>query len=477
MKKISFALAALVLLAGFLDMNYAHASRTPYAPNDLTISAKNDPNDFVIKAKTDNPGISANDQFTIPTFPGEVYDYSVDCDSDGIHEATHQIGDYTCDYAGPGTYNISISGTFPRIYFAYTAEGGKLLSVEQWGKSPWTSMARAFSGAYNMTLNATDSPNLSHVTDMSAMFAETSLNQDISGWDVGKVTDMSALFAATPFFNQDISSWDVSKVASMSDMFAGNNAFNQKISNWDVSGVKNMFGMFSSTLFNEDIGSWDVGNVTDMSYMLAHNTAFNQKIGSWDVGNVKEMRGMFAQNTAFNQAIGNWDVSGVTDMSGIFSGAAAFNQDIGGWNVGNVTNMTDMFSYTPFNHNLGNWDVSNVTNMTGMFADTPFNQDIGGWDVSKVTDMHFMFADAIDFDQNIGNWNIASVTDMTDMFTGARLSTPNYDSLLAGWNAQAVQPKVPFHGGDSTYCKSEPDRSSLITAHLWSIDDGGMMCP
>ena len=45
------------------------------------------PDDFVITVKTDNAGTSGPMQFTIPT-NGGGYNYNVDCDNDGVNEAT-----------------------------------------------------------------------------------------------------------------------------------------------------------------------------------------------------------------------------------------------------------------------------------------------------------------------------------------------------------------------------------------------------
>jgi surface protein len=143
----------------------------------------------------------------------------------------------------------------------------------------------------------------------------------------------------------------------------------------------------------------------------------------------------------------------VTDMSGMFAGALAFNQDIGGWNTANVTDMSQMFYQArSFNQDLGGWNTSSVRNMSGMFSGaTAFNQDIGGWDVTALT--------------------LA-----VDMFAGAKLSTTNYDALLIGWDAQALQPGVRFHGGTSTYCVGEPARSHMIDSHGWMITDAGTVC-
>ena len=68
-------------------------------------------------------------------------------------------------------------------------------------------MRRAFAGASNLgtVTGASDTPNLSSVTDMSQMFWNaTSFNQDIGGWDVSNVTTMSAMFNSDSAFNQDI---------------------------------------------------------------------------------------------------------------------------------------------------------------------------------------------------------------------------------------------------------------------------------
>ena len=68
-------------------------------------------NDFVITVKTNNAGTSSSTQFTIPTVGGG-YNYNVDCDNDGTDEATARNGNYTCSYAGPGTFTVRTSGSF-----------------------------------------------------------------------------------------------------------------------------------------------------------------------------------------------------------------------------------------------------------------------------------------------------------------------------------------------------------------------------
>ena len=59
---------------------------------------------------------SPNETITIPTAPGETYNYEVDWEGLGVFEepvttnASHP-------YSEPGDHTVRIRGTFPRIYF------------------------------------------------------------------------------------------------------------------------------------------------------------------------------------------------------------------------------------------------------------------------------------------------------------------------------------------------------------------------
>ncbi len=457
---------------------------------------------FITTWKTDNfSEATADNQIMIGT-AGTGYNYTVDW-GDGQSD-TNVTGNITHTYAVAGTYTVSISGDFPRIYFYYPGyDNYKILSVEQWGTNRWHSMSRAFVGCINLVVNATDVPDLSQVTDMSEMFSGASaFNQDISNWDVSNVTNMSYLFYFASAFEQDLSTWDVASVTNMSQMFAyGKNppglelwdvssvtdmsdmfrnatTFNRDISAWDVSSVTSMSDMFSGAkAFNQDITGWNVSAVTDMNGMFYGTDTFNQDISIWDVSSVTDMNSMFLFADVFNQPIGNWDVSAVTNMRDMFSSASAFNQPLNNWNVSAVTNMGSMFAFaTSFNQPLSNWDVSSVVFMYDMFLGaTIFNQDLSNWNVTSVTSMVDMFRDATSFDQNIGTWNISTVKYMDSMFYGAGLSTTNYDILLTGWSNQSLQLDVSFDAGSSQYSSSSQSaRDTLTNSFGWFIQDGGI---
>jgi gliding motility-associated-like protein len=394
---------------------------------------------------------SANESITVPIANGS--NYNVDWGDGTITTGETTAANHT--YTVAGDYQVTITGFFPRIYFQTAASAQKIRSVDQWGCNPWTSMAGAFATCGNLVINASDTPNLTNVTDMGQMFmSATSLGGGTGNWN-----------------------WDTSNVLLMNSLFERTNSFNQDIGSWDTSNVTNMYRMFALAIsFNQPIGPWNTSNVTTMQGMFTSASNFNQDIGNWNVGNVTDMNTMF-NTTPFNQDIGAWDTSSVISMNQMFQNAIVFNQDLNNWDVSNVTRMDYMFAgATSFNGNISSWNTIGVLNMRSMFQDaSAFNVNIGSWNTGNVTNMYTMFAFAVAFDQDLGNWDVSNVTAMNGMFNGDTLSISNYDSLLIGWNAQILNTNVPFHGGFSQYCAGKAARSNMIASDGWSIADGGFM--
>lgn len=425
---------------------------------------------------------------TIPT-EGTGYNYSVDFGDGTI--LNNQTGNVSHTYATAGIYTVSITGDFPRIYFAGNNDIYSLRTVEQWGDIQWQTMERAFEFRINLSIDATDAPDLSQVTNLSRMFADCwILDSPINHWDVSTITNMSGFLHGANFFNHPLDSWNVSNVTNMSNSLASPK-FNQPLDTWDVSNVTDMSGMFQyARTFNQNINNWDVSNVTNMAGMFAGASSFNQPLNNWDVSNVKKMGdsityiadvtgGMFEATHDFNQDLSSWDVSNVEDFSRMFATSRSFNQDLSSWDTSNATLMEAMFyGAAAFNQPLNSWNVSNVTNMKDMFHDefssyresTIFNQPINEWDISNVTNMENMFRNAGAFNQDLSTWqfNLNGEVNFTHFLSNSGLDRTNYDNFLISVSMQPHLQDLNMGAVGVEYCNLIA-RSVLVNVRNWTI--------
>jgi len=375
---------------------------------------------------------SGADTFQLPLEASGTYNFNVDW-GDGNDDDITAWDDIATNhsYSGAGTYNVVITGTI--IGWSFNGTGDRLLitNISEFGPLRLGNSGGYFNDCRNLTITATDNLDTTGTTTMERAFRRCEVLDTVPSmntWDMSSVTILDDMFFIALIFDQDIGDWDTSSVTSMETMFSEAALFNQDIGDWDTSSVTNMRGVFTNAgLFNQDISSWNVSSVTDMSTMFISAIAFNQPIGIWNVSSVITMAGMFSGATAFNQDISSWDTSSVTDMTSVFFDAVNFNQDIGGWNTALVDTLVSMFN-----------------------GATAFNQDIG-------------------------SWNISGVTNMSDILVDSSFSTANYDLLLVGWEAQAVQDNVTFNAGTAQYNAGAPTtaHAALTADHSWTISDGG----
>src|SRR5690554_3741549 len=248
----------LMLMSVFFMM-----SQSIFASASVDPPSTNDPSPFITH------WVATDGSITIPTI-GAGYNYDISwmnlSDSSGS-SLSGQNGDVTISGLQNGaTYEIAISGDFPRIYINNFPDRNKIVAVTQWGANQWSSMNRAFAGATNLDILANDTPDLSNVTDMFYMFRGAESLTGTQGnwnWDTESVTNMSAVFFGALNFNGDITGWDVSNVTNMASMFYNAYSFNQNINNWNTSSVKNMKGMFRyAKSFNQSLANWDLSSLT-----------------------------------------------------------------------------------------------------------------------------------------------------------------------------------------------------------------------
>jgi surface protein len=276
-------------------------------------------------------------------------------------------------YATAGTYIISLSGTFTNLNSSINdaAYNNGLTDLSYNIQIPeLINFSNAFSGVQtNFTISLADSIVTNNVTNMSAMFQNSSnFNRSLTNLNTSSVTNMSSMFSGATSFNQALS-FTTSSVTNMSGMFSGATSFNQALS-FTTSSVTNMSGMFSgATSFNQAL-SFTTSSVTNMSGMFSGATSFNQAL-SFTTSSVTNMSGMFYGATSFNQAL-SFITSSVTNMSGMFSGATSFNQDLSAWIIASLTDASNMLDGSGFSSNNYNSLLVGWGNQPTIQRNVPF---------------------------------------------------------------------------------------------------------
>ena len=292
--------------------------------------------------------------------------------------------------------------------------------------------------------------NVSAITNFSNFFSDqddngekkkSTFNEDLSTWDTGSATSMLQMFlGCDAFTGTGLGNWDVSKNTNF-HYFAQSTSLNADLSGWNVDKVTTFANMFTYTnmgvyvptakFFTQDVGS-------EAQFILARKELLNPGTDNWDVANGLYTKYGYPNDWTYaTDAAGTNNAGNLTDLSGFFykdaSGFPAgstfkntFNAPLSDWKTGNVTDMSGTFrDASGFNQDLSGWVTSAVTDMTSMFSGaTSFNKvlkaDVGGkWDVSSVTDMTNMFNGATDFNHSVRNWWVGRGTTLTDMFDGA----------------------------------------------------------
>jgi surface protein len=154
---------------------------------------------------------------------------------------------------------LFIEPTFLRQLSLYNTNTNDFdIDLQQWGDVAWSSMAYAFADCINLSISATDSPDLSNVSSLAYVFFQaTSFNEALNHWDVSNVVDFQGMFQGASAFNQPLNDWDVSSATNMSFMFAESAAFDQNLTLWDITGVTTMEAMFkAASVYNEPLGDW-----------------------------------------------------------------------------------------------------------------------------------------------------------------------------------------------------------------------------
>jgi surface protein len=180
---------------------------------------------FVSNWQTDKRGVSNDNQVKLPLVSSGNYSFTVywgDGSQDTITAWDDPLRTHT--YSILGTYEIAIRGQISGWSFDNAGDKEKILEIMQWGTLSFGDTCGQFRGCKNLTVSATDMPDLSETTCLGNAFEKCrsiTTVPSIDNWNTSSVNDMSAMFSGAVAFNQDLSSWDTSGVNDMSRMFSG----------------------------------------------------------------------------------------------------------------------------------------------------------------------------------------------------------------------------------------------------------------
>lgn len=512
----------------------AKASVSPSTPQDFTsqvnyqVTAQDGTTDqYAVQVKRYKSFIStwnvtaSNLRIKIPIYRRlsvtQPYDFVVDwgdgnktkIDRNNINTAREHT------YASAGEYTVTMTGYIDGFNFSVVGDSKtQLKRITQWGSLGLGNQAKHFEGVSQLSIAATDAPNLQGVSNMSFSFAKIpnlSIN-NLNQWNFSSVTDMSYLFYNSTNFNQPINNTTTSGVQTMAYMFA-KTKFNSTLTINTVA-VESMESMFEEARqFNQQV-NFNTAAVTNMKRMFRNASAFNQAV-SFDISQLETAQAMFNYATTFDSPLrftGN--ATRLSDVSSMFAEAAQFNQTVSlgadpsktltlstvagmftdakrfnkpvNMNTQNVTNMSAMFAGSAFNQPI-TFNTAKVTTMREMFMNTPFNQTLpNSFVTSQVSDMSKMFTNNSQFNQPL-SFDVGKVSNFDGMFfnatafasalhfsnlgqTQATMNTMFYNARafnhdISDWNVSKVSKVVGMFQGASAFSHTLTSwRFTLINA-------------
>lgn len=293
-------LLSLLLLVLFIGITTASFGQTP----------------FVTVWQTDNIGPRNETDSNQIRFPATGdFSYSwVDVNNTSSTDSGIGTGPTTITFPQAGTYELSVtprdSTPFNRISFCEYCRGDqeKLIEIKNWGAIQWTEFQ--FNGCYNLKISATDTPDLSNVSDMAFVFSHSGVDTipNVNDWDISNVTDLSNSFAYTKF-NQPLDNWDVSNVTDMSFMFDGDSVFNQPLDTWNMSKVQFIAYMFrDASSFDQSLATWDLDSLKSaLAWLIRTNMScenYSYTLYGW-ANNPRTNSGVFygAYNVEYSSAV------------------------------------------------------------------------------------------------------------------------------------------------------------------------------
>jgi len=291
----SGSIIADVTHLGFWSIALSSSERTALYNSGKVLApapTTNDNFDFTVTTTT------SSETFTIPCNNSGTFDATVDWGDESTSAITaYDDADLTHTYATADDYDISISGTFPNIYFNGTGDRAKVKSVTNLGSVGWTSFFGSFKGCSNMTSFDAGDCDTSSATSVREMLRSCSslTSLDLSNFDTSGVNASYAMYytfsGCSSLTSLDLSSFDTSSVTSMRKMFDGCSSITSlDVSSFDTSNVTDMRNMFTDCSLTTITGIEDF-DITAVStdYMTSFlnsatlsTTVYDELLVNWE---------------------------------------------------------------------------------------------------------------------------------------------------------------------------------------------------
>jgi len=260
--------------------------------------------------KTDNAGVSNDDQISLPLVSTGTYSFTVDW-GDGNEDTITTWDDVakTHTYASTGTYTVVITGQCEGWKFNGGGDKTKILTIDNWGTDLKLNTTASFSGCSNLVITADDVLALNSVDAGSALFYQCSSLTTIpgienwTGW--GSINTLLWGFRACTNLNEPgIGSIDTSGCAVFTSIFRDSSSFNQPL-------------------------TWDTGLNTSFSHAFRNATSFDQDIGALDVTALTAAASMFTGVTLstanYDALLTGWDAQAVLDSVSFNGGSSLYS--------------------------------------------------------------------------------------------------------------------------------------------------------
>ncbi len=246
-----------------------------YILGDYLVGVEAASTSFDLQIQTTTP----NETFTLPCQNVGTFNAVVDW-GDGNEDVitAYNQTELTHTYATVGTHSISVSGTFPNIFFKGDAtSAAKVIRVTNLGIVGWTRFIGAFRGCSNMVEFSCGNTDTSQVTVFSEMFfgCASAAVLDVSRFDTSACTGMAFMFSScSSAENINVSGFNTSLCSQFRFMFDQTSSLSSlDVSGFDTSLCADFSFMFRSCAANDiDVSGFDVSLVTSAPSMFSSSS-------------------------------------------------------------------------------------------------------------------------------------------------------------------------------------------------------------